>query len=309
MEKSLASLDWSLVQAFLAVAATGSLSAAARETGLSQPTLGRRIQRMERALGLDLFARRPRGLALSRAGRAILPAARAMAEAAARLELAGAGLDGRAEGRVRLTASRVVASFLLPPILTRLRRSAPGIDIDLVASDRSQNLLYRAADIALRMYRPTQLDVIARHLGDLELGIFAARSYLERRGRPTDPAALTGHDFIGYDRDRRIIEGMARLGLKVERDFFALRCDDQVAYWQLLRAGAGIGVGPVPAAADDPALVRLFPDLAIPPLPVWLTAHEAMRATPRIRRVWAALETGLGARLRTGILDPGAPPG
>ena len=298
MAHPLSSLDWSLIQAFLDVAETGSLSAAARKSGTSQPTLGRQIRRIEADLGLSLFHRRPRGLVLSDQGRAILPAARAMRDAAGQLALIAAGQDDRLEGDVRITASQVVSHFLLPPILARLRTEAPGIRIDLVPDDSTRNLLFREADIALRMYRPTQLDVIARHLGDMEIGIFAARSYLARRGHPDSVDAMLTHEFVGYDRDRRLIEGMAQMGWQVGRDFFAPRTDDQAAQWHLVRAGAGLGIGLVAVGGAEPDLVRLFPELPIPPLPVWLVAHEAMRHTPRIRRVWQALEAGLTPWMR-----------
>ncbi len=298
MVQPLSTLDWALIQAFLDVAETGSLSAAARKCGASQPTLGRRIRRAEQALGLTLFHRRARGLEPSDQARALLPAAREMRAAAGRLALTAAGQDGRPEGDVRVTASQVVSHFLLPPILARLRTEAPGIHIDLVPDDSTRNLLFREADIALRMYRPTQLDVIARHLGDMEIGIFAARSYLARRGHPDSIDAMLTHEFVGYDRDRRLIEGMARMGWQAGRDFFALRSDDQAAQWHLVRAGAGLGIGLVAVGGAEPDLVRLFPGLPIPPLPVWLVAHEAMRHTPRIRRVWQALEAGLAPYMR-----------
>ncbi len=293
MDNPLSSLDWSLVQAFLAVAETGSLSAAARKLGTSQPTLGRQIARMEEALGLTLFNRRPRGLELSKHGKMIVPAAKAMQEAAGRMALVAAGQDEALEGDVRITASDVVSHFILPPILAKLREDEPGIRIDLVPSDTTENLLFREADIAIRMYRPQQLDVITRHVTDLPIGIFAARSYLERAGRPETLEQMLTHDFVGYDRDDRIIRGMAELGWKISRDFFGIRTDDQAAYWHLVRAGCGLGVGQVAAVREDKDLVRLFPDLHIPPLPVWLTAHEAMRRTPRVRRVWEALALGL----------------
>ncbi len=293
MDNPLSSLDWSLIQAFLAVAESGSLSAAGRQLAASQPTLGRRIRRMEEALGLELFHRRAHGLVLSDAGRRILPAAEAMHQAAGQMALAVAGQDQRLEGDVRITASQVVSHFILPPILADLRAAEPGIHIDLVPSDSSQNLLFREADIAVRMYRPDQLDVITSHVTDLPVGIFAARSYLARRGTPRRVEDLRAHDLVGFDRDDRIIRGMARMGMQVTRDCFVLRTDDQAAYWHLVRAGAGIGFGQVVMLEDEPELVRLFEDLPIPPLPVWLTAHEAMGRVPRIRRVWEALARGL----------------
>ena len=176
--------DWTLYRSFLAVAEHGSLSAAARHLALSQPTLGRHIAELEAALATALFTRVPRGLVLTDAGTAMLPAARQMRDAAAALALLAAGREGSLSGTVRLTASRVVSHYLLPPILADLRQKEPGIEIELVPSDSTENLLFREADIALRMYRPTQLDVVTRHLGDLGTAIYAARSFLDRHGRP-----------------------------------------------------------------------------------------------------------------------------
>lgn len=294
METSLAKLDWSLVQSFLAVAETGSLSAAARRLGLSQPTVGRHVQALEKQLGTVVFGRRARGLELSETGTALLPAARAMHRAAGTLARIGAGRDSDSGGPVRITASLAVAHDILPPILADLRCTAPRITVEIVASDTSENLLFGEADIAVRMYRPTQLDMMTRHIGDMALGVFAARSYLARRGCPeTIEDLLSGHDLIGYDRDEQILRGMRQMGLAAQRDWFVLRCDNHPVYWQLLRAGAGIGFAQAHLGRTTPEVRQILPDLPIPALPVWLTTHRAMRQSPRIRKVWAALETGL----------------
>lgn len=298
MVKRIEQLDWSLVQAFLAVAEQGSLSAAARMLGQSQPTMGRQVARAEAALGAALFHRRQRGMALTPAGEALLPAARAMRNAASELVLEAAGRDLGLEGNVRLTASVVMAHFVLPPLLAELRMLEPGIQIELVASDSTENLLFREADIALRMYRPTQLDVITRHLGNASLGIYAAQAYLKDRAFPRNVSDLLALDWVGYDRNETMIRGMREAGWQVDSDFFALRTDDQAAAWQLVRAGAGVGINQVQIGAADPLVARLLPDLPLPTLPVWLAAHEAMRTTPRVARVWDFL----GQRL-TGLLD------
>lgn len=285
--------DWTLTRSFLAVAESGSLSAAARRLGLSQPTLGRHIAEMEAALGLSLFTRQPRGLIPTEAAEALLPHARAMAESAARLALTAAGRDAALTGSVRLTASRIVAHHLLPPVLAELRLAEPGIEIELVASDETGNLLYREADIALRMYRPTQEGTFARHLADLPTAIYAARSFLDRHGRPQTAEDLLALDFIGFDRSDLILRMMAGFGITRRREDFPLRCDDQIVYWNLVRAGLGIG-GMQRAIGDaDPLVERVAPFLPLPPLPLWLTAPEALRQTPRIRRVWDHLATAL----------------
>jgi DNA-binding transcriptional LysR family regulator len=277
--------DWTLFRSFLSVAETGSLSAAARGLGLSQPTLGRHIAELEAALGVVVFTRAARGLVLTDAGAAMVPAARQMRDAAAALAMLAAGREQSLTGTVRLTASRVVSHYLLPPILAELRRQEPGINIELVPSDSTENLLFREADIALRMYRPTQLNVVTRHLGDLPTAIYAAKTYLDRCGRPQTVADLMDMDFVGFDRSDLILRLMASLGIERRREDFVLRCDDQVVYWALVRAGCGIGATQCPIGDADPTVERTAAFIPLPALPVWLTAPEALRQNPRVRRV------------------------
>ncbi|MEI6099547.1 MAG: LysR family transcriptional regulator [Alphaproteobacteria bacterium] len=277
--------DWTLYRSFLAVAETGSLSAAARALRLSQPTLGRHIADLEAGLQVNLFTRAQRGYVLTDAGAAMVPHARAMHEAAARLALIAAGREQSLSGTVRLTASRIVSHYILPPVLAALRQAEPGIEIELVPSDSTENLSFREADIALRMYRPTQSEVVMRHLCDLPTGIYAAKSYLDRRGRPQTEADLLTHDFIGFDKSDLILRMMSSLGFAMRRQDFALRCDDQVVYWNLVRAGCGLGGGQTIVAEADPMVERVAAFIAMPALPVWLVAPDALRQNPRVRRV------------------------
>lgn len=286
-------LDWTLLRSFLAVAETGSLSAAARETGQSQPTLGRHIRTLEAQAGGPLFDRHAKGFSLSALGHALRPGAEAMRDGARQVALAAAGRDERQAGPVRITASVFVSVHLLPPIIAGIRQRHPEIEVDLTSSDRTENLLFHEADIALRMYRPEQLDMIARHLGTLALGLYATPGYLGRNGTPAHFTDVLSHDFIGYDRDDRLIRGFRDAGVEVTRDSFAIRTDDQVAYWELVCSGAGIGIGQRAVADRDPRVTRILPDAPVPSLPVWLTAHETLRQTPRVARVWDALAEGL----------------
>ncbi len=214
------SLDWTLIRSLLAVADHGSLSAAARVTGLSQPTLGRHVAEAQAALGLSLFTRTPQGLRPTEAMETLLPAARTMAKAAQSLSLAAAGREQRLSGTVRLTASRIVSAHILPPILASLRLAESQIEVELVPSDTLENLLFREADIALRMVRPQQADVVARHLADLPMGLYAARSYLDRVGRPTDREGLLRLDFVGFDRSDMILRQMASFGCPAPATIF-----------------------------------------------------------------------------------------
>ena len=287
--------DWTLTRSFLAVADTGSLSAAARQLGLTQPTLGRHIAELESALGLTLFTRQARGLALTESGAALVPEARAMAAAAARMALIAAGREAAVEGTVRLTASRIVSHHILPAMLADLRLNAPGVQIELVPSDSTENLLFREADIALRMYRPTQLDVITRHIADLPTGIYAAKSFLDRCGPPQSLDDLLALDFVGFDRSDLMLRMMRGLGLERRREDFPLRCDDQLVHWNLVRAGCGVGGAQRNFADLDPLVERLDGLIDLPDLPVWLTAAEALRQSPRIRLVFDHLAAAFAA--------------
>ncbi|MEC8041576.1 MAG: LysR family transcriptional regulator [Pseudomonadota bacterium] len=292
---NLTHLDWTLVRNFLAVAEAGSLSAAARQLRVSQPTLGRQMKQIEQDLGVTLFLRQPRGLALSEAGRTMLPAARRMQEAMSEIALTVAGRDTEARGPVRITASEVVAQQILPPILGQLRRHHPEITLDLTASDSSDNLLFREADIAIRMYRPTQLEVVTRKLGDLQMAVCAAESYLQDRPMPHQPQDLLDQDhaLVGYDQSELILRGMRDLGWPATRDWFATRCDAQNTYWELIKSGCGIGFGQRWLIDQTPDVRRLDLGLEVPALPVWLATPQALRNIPRISTVWQALESGL----------------
>ncbi len=286
-------MDWTLAKSFLAVAETGNLSAAARTLGISQPTIGRQIKALEAQLGAELFRRVPRGLTLTSTGASVVVPAKAMRDAAMQMETSVAGQQTSLDGTVRITASVVISTYHLPKIIADIREAEPQIAIELVPSDESHNLLYREADIAVRMYRPVQLDLITQNLGDIRLGIFAAKSYIARRGLPVTRADLPHHDFVGYDKNTAILDGMNQAGLGLTRDFFKVRCDDSTAYWELVKSGCGIGFSQAEIGNRDPDLIALDFGFPLPKLPVWLTAHEAVRDTPRIRRVWDMLAAGL----------------
>lgn len=293
MDASTDKLDWALVQSFLAVAETGTLSAAARQLGASQPTLGRQIKAIEQQLGEELFVRQARGLALTEAGERLVPAARDVRDAINRISIIAAGQQQSLRGTVRITASELVSHTHLPSILADIRSAEPQIELELAPSDSTENLLFREADIAIRMYQPEQLDLVARQLGYLEIGAFAATRYLEQHGRPTTIEEFASHQFVGYDRNEQIIAGMRSAGFNIDRHFFHTRCDNQIVYWELVRQGCGIGFSQKSIADNDPLVEQIPLDFPIAPLPVWLTAHKVMQSTPRIKRVWNLLRDGL----------------
>ena len=285
--------DWTLLHSFLLIARHGSLTQAARVSGLSQPTLGRHLRTLEDQLGASLFVRQAKGQELTALGQEILPLAEGMESSVAKMALAASGAQPGLVGSVRITASRVVAHHLLPPILAELRHMEPGIQIDLVASDATENLLFHEADIALRMYRPTEPDIVTRHVVNLDLALYGETTLLDRLGRPKNEDELLALPFIGFDTSDLILRVMSSFGIHRRREDFALRCDDQLVYINLVRAGAGIGALQVKIGDSDPGLERIAPFLKLPPLPLWLATASRLSQAPRIRRVWDHLAAGL----------------
>lgn len=291
-----ATIDWNLLRALGAVLQQGSLTRAAERLGLSQPTLSRQIAALEAQLGAPLFERGARGLAPTAAAQALAePAARMLAAAQALAQAAEPPADQLA-GSVRITASQVVSTQVLPALLAALAENHPEIQIELVPSDALSNLLEREADIALRMLRPTQGTLITRHLGDWPLGFYAQRRLIERAGGlPSldDPGRGGRLRWIGFDQHNELIDGFRAAGYAIDRRFFGLRCDDQVACLQAVRAGVGVGLVLQPIARREPDLQRVLPDAPLPSLPLWLTAHRELRASRRLQCVWDALAEGL----------------
>lgn len=282
-------LDWSLIQSFIAVAEHGSLTGGAKHLSKSQPTLGRDIAKIEASLKTQLFLRERHGLSLTDQGIKLFAIAKEMQISAVKLAALAMDTTEELSGTVRITASLAMSNFILPQIIVKLRTAFPNIEIELHVSDKSDNLLFHEADIAIRMYRPDQLDIITRNLGDMELGIFASQDYIDRNGRPQSVDELMQHDWIGYDHSELMIKGMRSLGWQVDRSFFKTRCDDQSAYWQMLKAGAGIGVGQVMIAQQSDNLIRLLEETDIPPIPVWLTANKVLKLSARIRAIYDAI--------------------
>jgi DNA-binding transcriptional LysR family regulator len=289
-------IEWELYRAFLGVLREGSLSGAARALGVAQPTVGRHVAALERALGLVLFTRSQTGLLPTEAAVALRTHAEAMESTAAALERTASGLRGggdAAAGSVRISVSDVVGVEVMPAIVADLARRHPALKVELVLSNRVQDLLQREADIAVRMTAPRQEQLVARRIGAIELGFHARADYLERRGTPATLDDLGAHTLIGYDRPTPFVRQAAKALPGYARERFTLRTDSDVAQLALIRAGAGIGVCQVPLAARAPALVRVLPDAFTFRLDTWVTMHEDLRASPRCRVAFDALAAGL----------------
>lgn len=286
MTRNPGQFDWSLLRSLLAVIEEGSLQAAARRLESSQPTIGRHMNELESQLGTVLFERTGRGLKPTPTALSVAEHARVMQQGADALAQTLARQSTQAVGTVRVSASQVVATYLLPELLNRLLLEAPGIQIELVASNAVSNLLRREADIAVRMIKPGQPSLIARRIGRIELGAYAHEDYLRRRGTPLEPQDLLRHAVIGFDTDKAILDGFAQFGMTLDKSHFALRSDDHVVHWQAVRAGLGIGFAATWLARTDRSVRQVVPQLPLPVLPIWLTVHREIRSSRRIRLVY-----------------------
>lgn len=289
------SIDWALIRTFLAVAEQGSVSGAARSLGASQPTLSRHIRELERQTGLNLFERSPHGLSLTEQGETLADAAVGMGRSADRFLRLASGLSAELDGDLCISANEIVGYYLLPPLLAAFRERHPGISFEVVISNRASSLSKREADVALRMFRPTQPDLVVSRLSDLELGFFARRDYLAKHGTPTSLEALAAHPLIGFDEDPAFIEAAAGMGVGLRPDDFPLRSDHMPLHIALMRAGAGIGATHVGIAAGYPELVRVLPQVPLPTLEFWCVCHRDLQLNPRVRALTRWVHDWFGA--------------
>jgi DNA-binding transcriptional LysR family regulator len=285
--------DWNHLRAFLETAETGSLSAAARKLGQTQPTLSRNVAAIERSLGVTLFERTGPAMALTDAGHRLLESARAMGAAARDIAVAASGQSQAVEGLVSVSASDAVATWLLPPVLRRLREIAPGITMEIVTSNMLSDLRHREADIAVRHVRPTQPDLIGRLLYDASAGFYASRAWVAQHGHPRTPAQALGLDFIGVDRQGRYLEQLSQHGLPLLPQQFRVLSENSVTSWMLVQQGLGIGVMMDEIAQQTPGVVRVLDEVPAVRFPVWLVTHRELRTARRIRIVFDALAQAL----------------
>jgi len=300
--------NWDLARAFLAVLEAGSLSGAARSLGLTQPTVGRQIEAFETRLGVPLFTRSRHGVKPTQAALDLLPHAETMAAAMAALERSASGEAAEARGTVRLTVSELMGAAVLPPMLTRFREAHPKVALELVLSDRIDDLLRRAADIAVRMVRPSQAALVARHIGPVPLSLYAHRDYIARHGMPATLAQLASHTLIGPDADPWLAGVLAAKSTPFSRDLFDLRTDSGLAQFEALRAGYGIGGCQDALARSHPDLVPVLHGDFRMMLDCWVVMHEDLRTSRRVRLLFDHLVAELTAYLKPQETRPGRIP-
>lgn len=293
--KSIA-FDWNQVRAVLATIEEGSLSAAARALGLTQPTLSRQVAQLEQELGVTLFQRVGRKVAPTQDALNLIDQFRAMGDAATGISLAVSGHSQAIEGNVSITATNFMATYAIPPVLKQLREIAPGIEVEIIASSEVRNLMRREADIAIRHARPDQSELIAKQVNQTSANIYATPEFLEQSGHPKEPVDLEHLDFIGFENPERLLPVLHERNIPVTRKNFKYVSASGSVFLELVRAGLGIGLMSKEMAETGPGLVQVLADFEPVPIPVWLVTHRELHTSRRIRLVFDLLAATLSKR-------------
>jgi DNA-binding transcriptional LysR family regulator len=288
-------MDWDNIQTFLAVFRAGRLSLAARELGVSEATARRRLDDLE-ALGVGpLFERTSGGLSPTTTATKLAQLAGRMESELLAVAHGGTGARREIVGEVRVTADELIALEVLPPLFSDLSRLHPHLVLKLGVTAEREDLLLGEADIAIRLFRPTQKSLVARQIPGGRLGLFAHRHYLARAGTPRSLEDLSAHDLVGAAQERSSVTGFEALGLSPAATNIGLRIDSPLGQMRAVRGGLGIGVGLAQVASRDPDLVRVLPEVGAD-VTIWVSVHEDQRDVPRVRAVFDAINRFLLAR-------------
>ncbi len=285
--------DWNQVRAFLATLEEGSLSAAARALGLTQPTLGRQVAALEAHLEVTLFERAGRQLVPTPAALEVADHVRAMGEAATRLSLAASGQSQSVEGTIKITATELYSAYVLPEFVEILNASHPGILIDIVSTNSLSDLRRREADIAIRNAEPTDPDLIARKIKTETGGLFATRDFVAEHGPFDALSDLADAPLIGFGDTSQFLDTLKARGVPMTAANVVARSESHIVHWELARRGLGLGINGWDVGVKMPDMVPVLREALSFEFPVWLVAPRELRTNRRVRIVFDALATHL----------------
>ena len=278
--------DWNCARAFLVTAEEGSLSAAARALGTTQPTIGRQVSALENALGVVLFERVGKGLLMTKSGLELLNHVRSMGDAANQLSIVANGLSQSLEGKVCISASEVYTCFILPPIIAQLRQLQPKISIEIVATSQVSDLQRHEADIALRNFQPTQPDLIAKKIKNVHARLYATPEYLQRLGTPITLERLNQAEYISFDSGDMLLDGLNNSGLALKKSNFPIVTESYITHWEMVKQGLGIGIITEEVGDAEPTVQQVLPTFPAFEFPIWLTSHSELKTSLRVRTVF-----------------------
>lgn len=285
--------DWNRARAFLVTAEEGSLSAAARALGMTQPTLGRQVSALEKELDVVLFERVGLGLVLTPNGLALVEHVKAMGEAASKFSLVANGQSQNIEGTICISASEVYAVFILPSIIAKLRKLEPKIKVEIIATNDTSDLRKREADIALRNFMPQHPELIAKKIKDVSARLYATPDYIETLKIQYGDNYLEHVEFVSFDNTGMLMNGLNERGLNLTKANFPILTEHYIAHWELVKKGLGIGIMPEEIGDKEPKVKRVESDLEPIEFPIWLTTHRELKTSRRVRMVYDLLAAEL----------------
>ncbi len=293
MEWKRTAFDWNQARAFLVTAEEGSLSAAARALGLTQPTLSRQVAGIEEALGVTLFERTSRALLLTQAGTELLEHFRSMGNAANSISIAATGQSQNITGNVVIASTDLMATHYLPSILKKLRTKAPELQVEIITSNHLSDLRRREADIAIRHARPQDENLFAKRMRDTTAHLYASASYVKEAGRPSQASEFSTMQFVGVENPEGMLGLLASRGLNLTTANFNFSTASGPLLLELIRNGLGVGFLPIEIAKKYPELENIWPEFEPIQIETWLVAHRELRTSPRIRLIFDLLSDGL----------------
>lgn len=274
-------MNWDDVRVFCAVARLGTLSAAARELKLSQPTVGRRIQSLEEALSARLFDKRPDGFVLAPAGEELLPLAEQMTLSADVIQRRRDSFSEELTGTLRVSTPEQMAMFLTEHLMG-LKAALPEVEWEVAVSHVQVNLTRREADLLIRECLPENSSLISRKLGRVAYAIYGAHHYVESAPQSWTNERFAACSWVGYDEAHAHFGSQKWLDKRRDRNP-ETRANNGLVMVEAIRQGCGLGVLPCYAADFELGLQRVSP--VIPELTVdqWLLVHRDLLRTPRVR--------------------------
>ena len=293
MDRRAIKFDWNRARAFLVTAEEGSLSAAAKALDMTQPTVGRQVSALEAELGVSLFERTNSGLVLTQSGSDLMAQVKAMGDAATNLSRLASGHAETVEGIICVSATEMVAAFILPPIIEKLRNQWPKIEIEIIASSETSDLSRREADIAIRNYRPTQQELIAKRVQNTLGHLYASKSYLQHLEHRQSPQDLNNAVFIGADRSNSVVSYLNKFGFELNSSNFPLIIANHLVQWEMVKHGNGIGFMMANIGDAEPLVERVLPTFPAFEKETWLVAHRELKTSRRLRVVFDYLAAEL----------------
>lgn len=285
--------DWNRARAFLVTAEEKSFTAAAKALNLTQSTLGRQVSALEEELGVTLFERVGKGIEITPSGLELVECIKEMANAANKLSFIASGKSVEISGRVAITCNEVMSAFVLPNFVKKIRKTHPGISVEIVASNETKDLRRREADIAIRNHSFEHPDLVMVKVKSSKIYLYASQEFLKTYGPIKNKKSFKKLPIMGLPENSKWMKTLTKMGLEVEEANFPIVTDSHLVHWSIVKQGLAIGAMPENTVRDDKDLKRVLKSLPGIPIDTWVVSHKELKTNRRIRFVYENLVTYL----------------